>query len=107
MSEPDEKLDPVYLHSRRETKFILIAWVAFALWVVGYCVSQGYDIEADKLKTTFGMPSWIFWGVALPWLMANVVAFWFGLKFMADDPLEDSDTKDVSEAPLNEGNSNG
>jgi len=35
------------------------------------------------------MPAWIFWGVGLPWVMANVVAIYFGLKFMADDPLED------------------
>lgn len=83
------KLDPVYVNSRRETVFVLIAWAVFCTWVVGYCLSTGYDIEPENLTTVMGMPSWIFWGVALPWLMSIVVAMYFGLKFMADDPLED------------------
>lgn len=91
MSEP-EKLDPVYLNSKRETVFVIVAWAVFCLWVVGYSLSAGYDLDPAELKTVMGVPSWIFWGVALPWLMANVVAIWFALKFMADDPLEDEPT---------------
>jgi hypothetical protein len=91
MSAP-EKLDPVFLNSRRETLFALITWLVFCIWVVGLCVSRGYDIDPAKLETTMGMPSWIFWGVGLPWLMANVVTIWFALKFMVDDPLEEPAT---------------
>ncbi len=93
MSAP-EKLDPVFLKSRRETVFALITWLVFCVWVVGLCLSRGYDIDPANLKTTLGMPSWIFWGVALPWLTANVVTIWFALNFMADDPLEDPPTTD-------------
>lgn len=89
MAESDNKLDPVYLHARRESIFGLVTWVVFAVWVVGLCLVMGYDIDPANLQTTMGMPSWIFWGVALPWLMANVVTIWFALKFMVDDPLED------------------
>jgi hypothetical protein len=88
MASP-KKFDPVYLNSRRETVFVLIAWIVFCVWVVGYCLRSGYDIDPQNLKTVIGMPAWIFWGVALPWVMANVVTIWFALKFMADDPLED------------------
>jgi len=93
MPEPD-KLDPVYLHSRRETVFALVTWAVFCLWVVGFCLARGYDVDPADLQTVMGMPSWIFWGVALPWLAANVVTIWFALKFMADDPLEEPEEGD-------------
>tara|TARA_B100000700_G_C14771265_1_gene726865 strand:+ start:304 stop:633 length:330 start_codon:yes stop_codon:yes gene_type:complete len=86
-SEP--KFDTVYVNARRETVFVLIVWIVFCVWVVGYCLSAGYNIDPENLNTVLGMPAWIFWGVGLPWVMANVVAIYFGLKFMADDPLED------------------
>ncbi|MGB0582563.1 MAG: DUF997 family protein [Limisphaerales bacterium] len=102
-----KKLDPVYLNARRETIFVIVTWCVFCLWVVGYSVNNGYDLDPTQLKTVMGMPAWIFWGVALPWLMANVVAIYFGLKFMADDPLEDppaeqpAETKATGEEPKN------
>ena len=36
-----------------------------------------------------GFPSWVFWGIALPWLAANLFTFWFCLFRMKDDPLEE------------------
>ena len=59
---------------------------------------MGYDVDPTNLKTTMGMPSWIFWGVGLPWLMANVVTIWFALKFMVDDPLGGEEENEKTEA---------
>ena len=102
-----KNLDPVYLHARRETVFVIVAWCGFCLWVVGYCLLNGYDLDPAELKTVLGMPALIFWGVALPWVMANVVAIYFGLKFMADDPLEDPPTESKEEPAAEEEPKNG
>jgi hypothetical protein len=37
------------------------------------------------------MPSWVFWGVLVPWLVADLFALWFCFFFMADDPLRDAE----------------
>ena len=97
MSEP-KKFVPVYLNSRRESAFVLCTWLVFCVWVVGVCLKNGYDINPDNLQVTMGMPSWVFWGIGLPWLMANVVTIWFALKFVADDPLEDPPSQTAAEA---------
>ena len=38
----------------------------------------------------FGFPSWVFWGVALPWMFANVVTFWFCLRFLKNEDDEET-----------------
>ena len=78
--------DPVYLNARRESKFILIAWAAFGIWVVGFCMLKGYDVDPDQMKVVMGMPSWVFWGIALPWFLAALLTVWFSLFYMKDDP---------------------
>ena len=35
------------------------------------------------------MPSWIFWGVALPWFMATLVSIVFAARVMHDHPLDE------------------
>jgi hypothetical protein len=87
----DDNRDPVFLHSRREAAVILVAWVVFMVWVVGYSALNAYDVEAGEggIETVMGMPVWVFWGVAVPWLAANLFTLWFCFWFMADDPLED------------------
>lgn len=87
----NESLDPVYLHTRRETFFIIAAWIVFCIWVVGVSLMTGYDVDPDTMKLVAGMPAWVFWGVALPWLASNIFIVWFCLRFMADDPLGEDD----------------
>lgn len=91
MSDPDGKLDSVFLNARREFWAILVIWAAFCVWVVGVSWWLGHSVDAEHPRTTLGMPPWIFWGVALPWVMANVVTVWFCLSFMADDPLGETE----------------
>ena len=87
----NREYDPVYLNSLRETFVILIAWVGFCLWVVGYCAWRGYDVEVEQMQLVLGMPAWVFWGIAMPWAAANIFSIWFCLQYMADDPLEDNE----------------
>lgn len=81
--------DPVFIHSRREALIILGIWIVALLWAVPFCYWKGYGgnslIPAD---TIFGVPSWAFWGIAVPWLTANVFTVWFCLYYMHDDPLD-------------------
>lgn len=84
--------DPVYQNSKRETFWILIIWAIFAAWVVGVSGWLGFgDDPESPVQTVFGFPKWVFWGVAVPWLGANIVIFTFATKFMKDDPLSEGE----------------
>ena len=91
---PDDQL---FLHSRTETRNLLIAFVVFLVWSVGTSYALGYDVPtADLPQTVWGMPRWVFWGVAVPWLAANVFTVVFCLFGMANDRLEASSDEDVA-----------
>lgn len=82
-------IDPVYRNSKRETFWILIIWAVFAAWVLGVSAWLGYGEATDgPAQTVLGFPKWVFWGIAVPWLGANVVIISFAAMFMKDDPLE-------------------
>ncbi len=87
--QSDPNVDPVYASSLRELKWILIIWLINAIWVVGYCVWFGYPDEERPLTTVLGMPSWVFWGVLVPWIVAATVSSWFALTQMEDHPLDE------------------
>ena len=55
----------------KEVKYLLLAWLFFASWVLIYCGFEAYGQDHEDVKITFGMPSWVFWGIALPWICSN------------------------------------
>jgi len=84
--------DPVFLNSRREAIVTLAIWALSLAWVVPYCYFTGYvqdgnEFKPEQLQTVLGMPSWAFWGIAVPWVVANIVTAWFAFVYMADDDL--------------------
>lgn len=81
--------DPVYLNSRREGLVILCIWFAALMWAVPCCYLTGFGegIYADGVKTIWGMPHWVFLGIFLPWLVADVATTIFCFWFMQDDDL--------------------
>ena len=82
-----------YEQSKRELRVILVTWALFCFWVVGYCSLRAYPlVYPDDLKLVLGMPSWVFWGIALPWCCATAVTILFGLRGMKDQPLENQST---------------
>ena len=96
MGLPDkEQRDPVYLHARRETLVIILLFTGFCIWSVAVCLTKGYVDSSETIDTTFGMPTWTFWGIFVPWLVVDVVAVWFCFFFMKADDLgaahEDAD----------------
>jgi len=81
--------DPTFLHSRREAAIIFGVWATALVWSVPYCYFNGYSTLAspEELQTILGIPSWVFWGVGFPWLLADVFTVWFCFFYMADDDL--------------------
>ena len=83
------ELDPVFVSSRREALIIVAVWFAALCWCVPYCYLTGYGkpVDAATLETVFGVPKWIFWGIAVPWLVADAFTIVFCLFVMRDDDL--------------------
>lgn len=98
MSESTQ--DPVYHHSKNEALLILVVWALSFAWTVPYCYFNGYQSneEAYQLELFWGMPSWIFWGVALPWFVAGIVSILICLFIIKDDDLGQAE----DELPLQE-----
>lgn len=83
------ELDPVFINSKREAWIILGLWGVMLLWAVPYCYMNGFQsgLEPEKVELTLGLPSWVFWGIAFPWLIADVFTIWFCLFYMKEDDL--------------------
>ena len=78
--------DPVFLHSRREAIVIFFVWLAGLVWAVPFCYFNGY-VDAENISTVWGIPSWLFWGIGVPWILADLFTVWFCFFYMADDDL--------------------
>jgi len=81
--------DPVFLHSRREAIIIFSVWFVALLWSVPYCYFHGFPETFDPatFETTLGIPTWLFWGILVPWLVADVFTIWFCFFYMKEDDL--------------------
>ncbi len=86
----DDQYDPVFLHARREALFILGLFAACVTWSIFVCYNYGYldpGEERAVIRTILGMPSWVFWGIAVPWVVVDIATVWFCFFFMVDDDL--------------------
>jgi hypothetical protein len=95
------ELDPVFLNSRREAIAIFSVWFVCLLWAVPVCYTMGYghDVVPGEVPTVMGIPSWVFWGLMIPWLLADVATTWLCFRFIKDDDLgqaEDERTADAT-----------
>ena len=86
-SSPD--LDPVFVDSRREGLIIFCVWIACLCWAIPYCYHYGYVTEfaPNHFQLTWGMPSWVFGGILVPWLLATVFSVCFCAFVMKDNDL--------------------
>ena len=86
--EPIE-YDPIFLNSRREAIVIFCLWLTALIWAVPFCYINGYQTDFDPatLSTTWGIPTWLFWGILVPWIVADLFTIWFCFCYMKDDEL--------------------
>ena len=104
MSQPDSSadkprlLDPVLINARREAVIILIVFGIHMVWSITWCYWYGYHLPPDEpVNTLLGIPTWIFWGVIVPWLVVDLFAIWFCLWYVALDPLgEEAEESELS-----------
>ena len=76
------RLHPSFLRARRESLHILGAWLVCLVWTVGYCALFAYSSEPATL--IWGFPSWVLFGVAIPWVAATVFSLWYALARIED-----------------------
>lgn len=86
-SETNPPYDPLFVNARREAWLILAAWAVCLVWTVGFSALTAYAPPSESVSVIFGMPSWVFWGVVIPWVAATLFSVWFGLFYMADDAV--------------------
>ena len=84
-SDNESGLSRSFLQTRRELFVILAGFTIFLIWVLLTCWIFGYERQEEELNTIFGLPDWVFLGVALPWLGASVFTFWFCLRRLRGD----------------------
>jgi hypothetical protein len=82
--------DPLLTTSRRECAISLIVFVVALTYTIGYCTLFGYRAEGDELSLVLGVPSWVMWGVFLPWGICTVFHCWFSTFVMLDHELEEA-----------------
>lgn len=81
------KLDPVFIHARREAIVIFLLWVLCMVWTTTVYWVWGHGRAAEDVELWWGLPDWVFVGVVAPWLVVDVISVWFCFVFMKDDDL--------------------
>ena len=83
--------DSLVTHTLREARWIVAIWAVSFVWVIGYCSRYGATGAVETIETVGGIPAWLFWGIALPWVIATIVTCWFALAYIVDEPLDEED----------------
>lgn len=99
--DPLGQFTDVFLNSRREAIVIFSVWFIGLVWAVPFCYLNGYPetFDAASFSTTLGVPTWLFWGILVPWIAADIFTTWFCFCFMKDDDLGgDPEGEAVAEA---------
>jgi hypothetical protein len=101
VSDPHPSRQLVH-NARREAWIVFWVWAFALVWSVGWYYLFGYQHDETSLPVRLGLaeatpalpptlvlgfPSWVFWGIIVPWMACSVFTVWFGLQGMADDDL--------------------
>jgi hypothetical protein len=99
---PDREPDRLLKNARREAIIIGVVWFAAMTYCCTYCylfgyIRPGHPLGPQDVRPVLGMPSWIFWGIMVPWAVCALLTFWFAGFYMADDDLGEDHTPDLEE----------
>lgn len=93
MPSRDGDEDPIVVNSRREALVAFGLWLIAGLWTIGYCATFGYG-QTSETELVLGIPSWVMWGVFVPWTICTIVSSVLATAFMSDADLgEDPEEK--------------
>jgi hypothetical protein len=89
---------PTLVRSRHEALLILAVYVLAMTWTGVVCYFWGYNRPPESLTYPLGLgiPDWVFWGIAVPWLACNLFTAWFTLCYMKDEQLADETIAEFS-----------
>ena len=74
------------VHARREAVVAFGVWLTAGLWTIGYCGVFGYGQEGE-IELISGIPSWVMWGVFVPWTLCTIVSSLLATFFIRDADL--------------------
>lgn len=72
----------------REAWVVAGVWLIGGGWIVTSLLMNGYVAEGDRPEVpelTLGMPSWVFWGLVVPWVLLIFVTWGFARFVLKDD----------------------
>ncbi|WP_425617479.1 DUF997 family protein [Anatilimnocola sp. NA78] len=91
---------PILQSARREALVVALVWAGAATWTVTFCLLHGYGATPDKLHFTLGFPTWVFWGIVVPWVVCALISLVVANLVMTDadlglEPGEEEDPFDA------------
>lgn len=91
---------PILQSARREALVVVGMWIVAGAWSVTFCWLYGYGNTPDKLHFTLGFPTWIFYGIVVPWLLCVVASTIIANFVMTDADLgvEPGEEEDLFDA---------
>lgn len=90
---PQPAVDPVLHAAWREALVVFALWGAAMAWSVGYCALRAYPPKeklaeaAANLTFTLGFPTWVFYGIVLPWVLCVLASLLISRFVMRDADL--------------------
>lgn len=95
MTQPSEQKESFFtVQARHAQQCTKEAWIVSGIWLAGlvYCSTAisilGYvptDQRPAEPELVLGMPSWVFWGLFLPWFVLIGATWWFAGRCLKDD----------------------
>ncbi len=82
--------DPLLKSARHECVISLVVFLIALTYTIGYCTLYGYGTKAEDLTLVLGVPSWVMWGIFLPWGLCTLFHCWFAVCVMQDHELEEA-----------------
>jgi hypothetical protein len=61
-------------------------WLVAMLWTIGYCGTFGYGSEGEP-TLVLGVPSWVMWGIFVPWTVCTCLSTILATSFIRDADL--------------------
>jgi len=80
-----------YKNSRREALIIVLFSLGVMIFILAYCYQNGLPPQSKELTLIWGIPTWVFWGIIIPWGVCNIFTAWFCFRVISIDELGDDD----------------